>query len=103
LLLVACGAETPAERGKPSAASLEPADAELAAIYNRSCRSCHAQGAAKAPLTGDVEAWSTRMDQGMEVMLDHAIIGYGGMPPMGMCFDCSETDFIALIEFMSQG
>ncbi len=78
-----------------------PVEPELAEIYNRSCRSCHAQGTALAPLTGDRAAWAPRLKQGMEVLLEHTISGFNGMPPMGMCFDCEEEDFAALITFMS--
>ncbi|MCZ6828797.1 MAG: c-type cytochrome [Gammaproteobacteria bacterium] len=85
----------------PSLGPSTPADPEVAEIYNRSCRSCHAQGAAQAPLTGDRAAWAPRLEQGMEVLLEHTISGYNGMPPLGMCFDCEEEDFAALITFMS--
>ena len=99
VLLAACAEEnTPAQR---SLGPATPADPALADIYNRSCRSCHAQGQAQAPLTGDREGWAPRLEQGMEVLLDHTIDGYKGMPPMGMCFDCSEDEFRALIRFMS--
>jgi cytochrome c5 len=100
-LLVACGddAPMPAAVSKPAAG----ADPQVVAIYNRSCRSCHAQGAAQAPLTGDRAAWAPRLEQGMDVLLEHTISGYNGMPPMGMCFDCEEEDFSALIIYMSGG
>ena len=94
-----------AENGGQSAAKagfVEPTGApEVVAIYNRSCRSCHAQGQARAPLTGDTLGWEPRLAQGMDVLLDHTINGYQGMPPMGMCFDCDEDDFVALIKYMS--
>ncbi len=105
LLLGACGegsnnvASTPAVERGPR----EPAGEALAQLYNRSCRSCHAMGTAAAPLTGDFAAWAPRLEQGMDVLLDHTINGYQGMPPMGMCFDCSEEDFRALISFMARG
>lgn len=105
LLLASCSRPEPGS-GAGSAispASLEPADPALAEVYNRSCRSCHAQGAAQAPLTGDATAWGPRLDQGMETLLNHTINGYQGMPPMGMCFDCSEVQFEALIRFMGRG
>ncbi len=96
---VGAGTSAPAIQPGPS----NPASAELADIYNRSCRSCHAQGAASAPRTGDLAAWADRLDQGMDTLLKHTVEGYQGMPPMGMCFDCSESDFAALITFMSTG
>lgn len=100
-LLAAC-----ADEGQAPAAVLEPtaaADPAVMEIYNRSCRSCHAQGAAQAPLAGDRAAWAPRLEQGMDVLLEHTISGFNGMPPMGMCFDCEEEDFVALITYMSGG
>lgn len=78
-----------------------PSDASLALIYDSSCKLCHANPAAGAPLTGDTNAWAPRLAQGTETLLDHAINGYNGMPPMGLCMHCSEEQFLALIAFMS--
>ena len=90
-----------APAGTPSSTAPRSADAAIVELYNRSCRSCHATGAARAPRTGDVAAWAPRMEQGMETLLDHTINGFQGMPPRGMCFDCSDEQFRALIRFMS--
>jgi cytochrome c5 len=97
--------------GKPSSYSspeieaasrqLVPQDAEIAAIYGRSCSSCHTVAATGAPLTGDASAWAPRMDKGMDVMVDSVINGFGGMPPFGLCMDCDAQQFEALIQFMS--
>ena len=81
---------------------LRPADSELAAIYGRSCRSCHTVAATGSPLTGDAEAWAIRMDKDMNVLLDNVINGYGGMPPFGLCMDCDTAQFEALIRFMAK-
>ena len=77
------------------------ADAEIEAIYERSCKACHSTPASGAPQTGDAEAWAPRLEQGADALLDHTIDGYKAMPPMGMCMDCSEEQFIALIEYMT--
>ena len=82
---------------------LQPADRELANIYNRSCRSCHTIAATGAPLTGDVKAWATRMEKGADVLLENVVAGFGGMPPMGLCMDCDADEFDALILFMARG
>ena len=50
--------------------------------YAKSCQVCHANGAANAPKTGDAAAWESRMAK-------------------GMCFDCSDEDYKALIEYMA--
>lgn len=83
------------------AQSAQPKEPELAEIYQRSCKICHANISTQAPLTGDVEAWQKRKAKGMQELVDNVINGYGGMPPLGLCMDCSENEFIALIEFMA--
>lgn len=87
------------------AASLKrvPQDSEIASIYLRSCRSCHTVAATGAPLTGDMAAWAPRMEKGMSVMVDSVVNGSGGMPPFGLCMDCSAKQFEALIQFMAAG
>ncbi|RCH36970.1 cytochrome C oxidase, cbb3-type, subunit III family protein [Pseudomonas aeruginosa] len=73
----------------------------MAQVYSASCKLCHANPASGAPLTGDAAAWAPRLAQGIDTLLDHSINGYKGMPPMGMCMQCSEEQFRALIDFMS--
>ncbi|MBB4864142.1 cytochrome c5 [Pseudomonas nitritireducens] len=84
-----------------SAAALAPADPALAKVYDSSCKLCHANPASGAPQTGDAKAWQPRVAQGADSLLDHSINGFKGMPPMGMCMQCSEEQFLALISFMS--
>jgi cytochrome c5 len=55
-----------------------------------------------APLTGNSADWQDRLDQGMDILVQRVIEGYGGMPPLGMCFDCDEEQFTALVTFMVQ-
>ncbi|NQX89874.1 MAG: cytochrome c5 family protein [Halioglobus sp.] len=104
MLVAACE-----DRNGPAAAQREllsrqlvPTDKALAAIYLRSCRSCHTVAATGSPLTGDRAAWAPRMAKGMEVMLNSVISGFGGMPPLGLCMDCSPDQFESLIRFMAQ-
>lgn len=78
-----------------------PADPALATLYANTCKTCHANPASGAPLAGDAAAWSPRLAQGVDRLLDHSINGYKGMPPMGLCMQCSEAQFLALIGFMS--
>lgn len=77
------------------------AEDETSAIYDRSCKACHSTPASGAPQMGDAEAWAPRIAQGIDTLLDHTIDGYKAMPPMGMCMDCSEDQFVALIELMA--
>ena len=70
--------------------------------YNRSCAVCHASGAANAPKTGDAAAWEPRLAKGMDVLLQSVQNGLNAMPPKGMCFDCTDEDYKALIEYMAK-
>ena len=69
--------------------------------YNKSCAVCHNSGAANAPKTGDAEAWAPRMAKGMDTLVSSVSTGLNAMPPKGMCFDCSDEDYAALIEYMA--
>ena len=77
-----------------------PEDPDLKSLYVQSCFSCHGTGAAGAPRTATAD-WDSRMEKGMDTLLDNTINGYNGMPPLGMCMDCGEEEFEALILFMA--
>lgn len=98
-LLAGCGGEDAPQA--QAAGQVLPQDAALAQLYGASCKQCHANPAAGAPLTGDTLAWEPRLEKGMDTLLDHSINGFQGMPPLGLCMQCSEPDFRALIEFMA--
>lgn len=72
-------------------------------IYTNVCAACHAAGVAGAPAM-QASAWEGRMDQGMDVMVAHAIEGYTGsagyMPPKGGRTDLSDEQVRATVEWM---
>ena len=78
-----------------------PEDPDLKSLYTQSCFSCHGTGAGGAPRTGHAGDWQPRLEKGMDVLLDHTINGFKGMPPLGMCMDCGEEEFTDLINFMA--
>jgi cytochrome c5 len=69
--------------------------------YAKSCQVCHATGAANAPKTGDAAAWEPRLAKGMDALVQSVSSGMNAMPPKGMCFDCTDEDYKALIEYMA--
>ena len=69
--------------------------------YQTSCFACHSTGAAGAPKAHDEAAWKPRLAQGIPVLLEHVKKGFNAMPPMGLCANCTDADYTALIEFMS--
>ena len=81
----------------------EPSDAALAELYNRSCISCHSVDGAGAPLTGHTEEWERRLSiRGMSGLLESTVNGRGAMTAKGMCMDCTDEDFLALINYMAE-
>ena len=71
-------------------------------LYKDSCGICHDNGAAGAPRKGDSADWKPRLQKGMETLVKHVREGYRGMPPKGMCNQCTDEDFRALIKYMTQ-
>lgn len=75
---------------------------DAAAKYATTCAVCHNSGVAGAPKKGDVKAWSQRLAKGNDAMIASVKNGLGAMPPTGMCADCSDEQFKALIDHMSK-
>jgi len=104
--LAACSEEpqTAEERAAIIAAAETrvPVDPVLAEKYERACQACHADPDNGAPLSGDVRAWTPRVDaRGAEGLLQSTLNGFEGMPPLGACPDCGMDDFENLIAFLT--
>jgi cytochrome c5 len=73
-------------------------------VYNAACTTCHSAGIAGAPRTGDIEAWTARLAQGMDILYTHSIEGFlgeaGYMPPKGGRVDLSDDEIRAAVDFM---
>lgn len=71
------------------------------ANYKKTCSTCHAIGVAGAPKLGDVASWAPRIAKGMGVLYSSVINGMPpGMPAKGMCFNCSDDDLKAIVDYM---
>jgi len=71
--------------------------------YQRYCFSCHASGVSGAPPIGNAAAWAPRLAQGEQILLQHTIEGLpsAGMPPRGMCLQCTNQDLLDAIHYMT--
>jgi len=73
-------------------------------VYNQSCALCHTMGIAGAPKLGDKENWTSRIAQGIETLLDHALRGFQGktgvMPPKGGQMHLSDEEVKAAVAYM---
>lgn len=99
-LLAACGSAEDGGSAATTADAAEQVPGEQ--TYRRFCFSCHASGAAGAPRVGQASAWEPRVAQGMDMLLNHTIEGMPGMPPRGMCRQCSDEDLRDAINYMVQ-
>jgi len=73
-------------------------------VYDASCATCHGAGIAGAPKVGDAAAWTDRIAQGEELLMEHAIKGFQGsagfMPAKGGCASCSDEEIIEAVKHM---
>jgi cytochrome c oxidase subunit 4 len=96
--------EPPAPRpGEPAmaqaaAGAAGPADGER--VFQRVCSACHGQGLLGAPKVGDQAAWQPHAAHGMEMLVSHAVNGYGAMPPKGGHPELSEEEIREAIVYM---
>ena len=74
------------------------------ATYDKACFACHGMGIAGAPKIGDKDAWAPRIAQGLDVLKQHSIDGFGGstgfMPPKGGQTSLSDDDVKAAVVYM---
>jgi cytochrome c5 len=69
-------------------------------VYNQFCFACHATGASDAPIFANAEAWSPRIDKGMDALMSSTLNGIGMMPPKGTCMNCSDEELRAAVGYM---
>jgi cytochrome c5 len=67
------------------------------AVYDANCAACHATGIVGAPRTGDAQAWSARIDAGINVLYASAIRGKGAMPPKGGNASLTDAQVMAAV------
>lgn len=79
------------------------ADKAVVDRYGKTCGVCHATGVGNAPKFGDANAWKPRLAKGDDKLLASVKNGLNAMPPKGMCNDCSDADYKALIHYMAAG
>jgi len=94
--------DTAADSANASQAAAEPAHAGIdgAAIYNQICMACHETGAAGAPVRGNAEQWSARLEQGVETLYDHSINGFNAMPAKGGNPNLSDDEVKAATDYL---
>jgi cytochrome c5 len=71
------------------------------AVYTAVCSACHATGAAGAPKAGDSGAWSARIAQGFDTLVQHAVNGIRAMPAKGGNPDLDNIEVARAVAYMA--
>ena len=70
-------------------------------VYNAVCASCHTPGALGAPKLNNKGDWGSRIAQGYDKLIDHAINGIRAMPPRGGDPDISDIEIARTVAYMA--
>ena len=70
-------------------------------VYNAVCVSCHTSGALGAPKLNSKGDWGSRIAQGYDKLIDHAINGIRAMPPRGGDPDISDVEIARTVAYMA--
>lgn len=68
--------------------------------YMQSCFACHNSGAGGAPNPNKPEEWTARLEKGMDAVMNNVINGVNAMPAKGLCFNCTNEDLRAIVDYM---
>lgn len=87
------------------APSAEQAELQLGQqVWDGTCRVCHLNGLGGAPAKGNRRAWAPRLEQGLEVLVGHALQGFSGaegsMPARGGNPQLSDQEIAAAVKYM---
>ena len=69
-------------------------------VYNSACMSCHASGAAGAPMAGNKNQWSDRIEKGNETLYASAINGIGVMPAKGGISTLTDDEVKSAVDYL---
>ncbi|MDX1497396.1 MAG: c-type cytochrome [Salinisphaeraceae bacterium] len=90
LALAACSSETEQPQAEHPGAALVKAN----------CKVCHAQGINGAPIIGNNKMWQDRKVKGKDVLVSHAINGFGLMPAKGGKTHLSDEEIAIAVDYM---
>lgn len=71
-------------------------------VFNHDCLTCHGNSVRDAPRVGDMHAWQPRLDQGLDVLIQHALQGHGRMPPKGGYTELTDHEVTSAVAYIYQ-
>lgn len=102
VIAAGCGGTngTDSEGGEPAPPALPAQFLAGKATYDAGCSSCHDSSRDGSPRLGYLAAWSRRLAQGEEVLVQHAIEGLDLMPPKGDNPDLTDEQIADVVRYM---
>ena len=94
-VMVPCRAAPPGYEGGTRAYNL----AHGRVVFTEHCIRCHGSGREGAPVLGDTGDWDERLEQPLDMLIEHAILGHGRMPPRGE-LDLNDQDVAAAVAYV---
>ncbi|MFP5380895.1 MAG: c-type cytochrome [Gammaproteobacteria bacterium] len=82
----------------PTAVVVEKSGQE---VYDAACVACHGTGALAAPRFENKADWGSRLGQGYDILVKHAIEGIRNMPPRGGNADLTDTEVARAVAYMA--
>ena len=70
-------------------------------VYKAVCSMCHQAGMLNAPKFGDAQAWTPRITQGYETLVQHALKGIRSMPAKGGNASLSDNEVAGAVLYMT--
>jgi len=70
-------------------------------VFGAVCTACHTPGALGAPKFNSKADWASRLGQGYDTLIKHAIEGIRQMPPRGGNPDLSDTEIARAVAYMA--
>ena len=68
-------------------------------VFTDKCMRCHESGRKGAPVLDDTSDWLERLEQPLDTLIEHALIGHGRMPAKGDQ-DISDQDVAAAVAYV---
>ncbi|MBZ0104697.1 MAG: c-type cytochrome [Sulfuricella denitrificans] len=69
-------------------------------VFNAVCTACHTSGALGAPKYGNKGDWASRIGQGYNTLVKHAVEGIRTMPARGGASDLSDAELARAVAYM---
>ena len=68
-------------------------------VFTDKCMRCHESGRKGAPVFGDTSDWRERLEQPLDTLIEHALVGHGRMPAKGDQ-DITDQDVAAAVAYV---